>query len=123
MFTFTDTNGLSSLAATIGRYAKLLLEDTRLNVAEKLTRLLSATALFLILLILVSVVMVFLSISVAIGLSVVMSPLWAFILVAAFYLVCIALLIICRKPLLINPIARFISILMLDKPQTPTSND
>lgn len=111
--------------ATIGEYLKLLFEDTRLNFAEKLTRILSASALFLLLTIVATVAFVFLSIAVSLALSVIIRPLWAFVIVSAFYVLVIAVLVLFRRQLITDPIARFISSILLDPPtdKTPTNND
>jgi len=114
----------SSVGAVIGDYIKLLVEDTRLNVAEKLTRLLSAIALCSLLTIVVTVALVFVSIAVGLALTHIFSPLLAFSSVAAFYIILMIILIAARKKLLADPIARFISVLLLDPPQEPTpTND
>lgn len=113
----------SALGNTISQYVKLLVEDTRLSLAEKLTRLFSAIALSALLTILCSVAMVFVSIAIALGLSELMNPLWAFVIVAAFYLVVLVLLITCRNALIVNPIARFISRLLLPAPKKESTND
>lgn len=121
-----QTPGVSTLLSTVSEYLKLLLEDTRLNFAEKLTRILSASALFLLLTIVATVALVFLSIAVSIALSVAISPLWAFVIVAGFYVLVLVLLVTCRRTFIVNPIARFISTILLDEPvenQTPASND
>ena len=102
--------------SSISEYIRLLIEDTRLNVAEKLTRVLSAAALFLLLTILVTVALVFLSIAVSVALSVAMRPLWAFIIVAGFYVILLVVLIACRRTLIVDPIARFLSSILLDPP-------
>lgn len=120
----TDNPGtFSSITSGISKYVSLLVEDTKLNVAEKLTRLLSAVALCSLLTIIVTVALVFISIAVGLALSHAFSPLWAFFCVAAFYVVLLAVLIIFRRSLLVNPIARFISVLLLDPPQEKTAKD
>ena len=118
------TPGLSGISHIIGRYVKLLIEDTRLNVAEKLTRLLSTIALASLLTIIVTVALVFVSIAVGIALAESLSPLWSFIILAGFYIVLLIVLVTCRKTLLVNPVARFISSIMLDPPaNTDTRHD
>ena len=95
--------GVKSLLATVSEYLKLLIEDTRLT-------------LFLLLTIVITVAMVFLSIAVSVALSVALRPLWAFIIVAGFYIVLLAVLFFGRKILIVNPIARFISSILIDPP-------
>ncbi|MCH5221668.1 MAG: phage holin family protein [Muribaculaceae bacterium] len=116
-------NTASGLARVLVQYAKLLLEDARLTMAEKLTRLLSALA-FCSLLIIVGVVsLVFVSTAIALVLANAISPMWALIIVASFYVIVLVVLILCRKPLLVNPIARFVSRLVLTAPQNEQKND
>ncbi|MDE6612447.1 MAG: phage holin family protein [Muribaculaceae bacterium] len=114
---------IRNLSATVAQYIRLLIEDTRLNVAEKLTRLLSAIALSALLTIVGTVALVFISIAVGFALAEIVPPLWSFIIVAGFYIVVLILLITCRTALLVNPIARFISSLLLPAPQKPKTND
>lgn len=116
-------DGLRGIGNTVSRYVKLLVEDTRLNVAEKLTRLLSAIALASLVTIITTVALVFVSIAVGIALSDMLTPLWAFVIVAGFYLLVLVLLITCRRVLLVNPIARFLSVLLLEAPKNPDGHD
>lgn len=117
--------GVTSLLRTISEYLKLLVEDARLNAAEKLTRLLSVCVLFVLITMLVTVAMLFLTIAVSLALSAAMSPLWAFIIVTGFYVLLIVLVVACRRALIENPIARFISALIVKEPceQKPTQEE
>lgn len=116
-------DGIRGITATVRQYLALLIEDTRLNVTEKLTRLLAAIALASLLTILITVALVFITLAVGFALASALSPLWGFIIVAAFYILIMVILICFRKPLLVNPIARFISVLLLDAPTTEPAND
>lgn len=118
-------SGISLLLRTISEYLKLLVEDARLNAAEKLTKLLSVCVLFVLLTMLITVAMLFLTIAVSLALSAAISPLWAFIIVTAFYLLLIVLVVTCRRSLIENPIARFITALIVKEPceQKPTSEN
>ena len=113
--------------AAISRYVKLLIEDTRLGLAEKLTRLLSAIAVSAVIVILAIVAMVFVSIGISYLLTSVLSPVWSFLTVAAFYVVVIAVFVALKRQLVVDPIARFISSLLVEPPvPTPsqtTDND
>lgn len=112
-----NPNILSALSQTGLRYLKLLAEDTRLNLAQKLTRILAATALFALTTIVVTVTLVFVSIAIAIALSEAIDPLWAFIIVAGFYVIVLTILIVGRRTLIVDPIARFISMVLLPEPE------
>lgn len=113
----------SRLSESARTYIRLLVEDTKLNVVEKLTRLLAAIAMCSLLTILTTAALVFISIAAGLALSTVIPPLWAFIIVAGLYITVMILLICFRTKLLVNPIARFISRLLLDAPQNPESDD
>lgn len=120
----TSPTGLSAISQIVGKYAKLLIEDTRLSIAEKLTRLLATIALASLLTIIATVALVFISIAVGIALAKSLSPLWSFVIVAGFYLSLLVILITCRRTLLVNPIARFISTILLPPPtKNDTGND
>lgn len=120
----SSPSGLSAISQIVGKYVKLLVEDTRLNVAEKLTRLLSTIALASLLTIIVTVALVFVSIAVGIALAETLSPLWSFVIVAGFYIALLIILVTCRRTLLVSPIARFISSILLPPPtKNDTGND
>lgn len=114
---------VEGIMGTVQRYLKLLIEDTRLNAAEKLTRLMAAVAMAAILLFLAVVTLVFLSLGLSLALSEVMAPLWAFIIVAGIYIILCAVLIIARKQLIVDPIARFVSKLLLNPPVKETKQN
>ncbi|MDE6467468.1 MAG: phage holin family protein [Muribaculaceae bacterium] len=116
-------NTVSTLWSTISTYLSLLIEDTRLSAAEKITRLLSGIAMCALMVILSTVALVFISIAGALGLASVLSPAWAFVIVAGVYLLIAALLLVFRTQLLVNPIARFISRIILPAPKKNESND
>lgn len=120
----TTPTGLTAISQIVGKYIKLLVEDTRLSIAEKLTRLLATIALVSLLTIIATVALVFISIAVGIALAQSLSPLWSFVIVAGFYTALLVVLVTCRRTLLVNPIARFISTILLQPPtKTDTGND
>lgn len=114
--TEVSSNNNNGLMAAISRYVKLLIEDTRLGLAEKLTRLLSAIAVSAVIVILAIVAMVFVSIGISYLLTSVLSPVWSFLTVAAFYVVVIAVFVALKRQLVVDPIARFISSLLVEPP-------
>lgn len=107
----------SAIGTTISRYVKLLLEDSRLNIAEKLTRLLSALTVCALILVLALATLLFLSIAVGIALADIMNPIFAYVIVGSFYAVLALVIFLCKTPLIINPIARFISRLLIEAPE------
>lgn len=117
----SNKSSFTGLSEAVRSYISLLIEDAKLNAAEKLTRLLSAIALCSLLTILTTVILVFVSIAAGVALAAVIKPLWAFVAVASLYILIMVLLICYRTRLLVDPIARFISRLLLDAPKTPES--
>lgn len=107
----------SAIGSTVSRYIKLLLEDTRLNIAEKLTRLLSALTVCALVLVLALATLLFLSIAAGIALADIMNPIWAYVIVGSFYAVLAVVIFFCKTTLIVNPIARFISRLLIEAPE------
>ena len=107
----------SAVMSTVSRYIKLLLEDTRLNVTEKLTRLLSALTVCALLLVLALATLLFLSLAAGPALADVMNPIWAYVIVASFYAVIAVVIFFCKTVLIVNPIARFLSRLLIEAPE------
>lgn len=107
----------SAVMPTVSRYIKLLLEDTRLNVTEKLTRLLSALTVCALLLVLALATLLFLSLAAGQALADVMNPIWAYVIVASFYAVIAVVIFFCKTVLIVNPIARFLSRLLIEAPE------
>lgn len=122
-----DFNNASNTAASIGstvvKYLKLLVEDTKLNATEKLVRLFSAVAICAICFVLGIAIILFLSLAAAQALSEVIDPVWGCVAVAGFYAILALVLYLCRTALIINPISRFLSRLLLDAPENTVKND
>lgn len=119
-----SSSAVQTMIASVSRYVKLLIEDTRLNATEKLTRLFSAITIFAIVLVLGLAALLFLSVAVAEAISDFISPIWAYIILAAFYALLAGVVVLCRYSFIVNPIARFISRLLLDAPENnSTSHD
>ena len=121
------TSGLKALTAGVTRYVKLRLEDARLNAAEKLTLLLSALTFYALMIIVGMVALIFISIGVGHMLaSTISHPMWAYVYIAGFYVILFVLLVVFRQKLIFDPIARFISRLIVEPPkeaETQKSND
>lgn len=112
-----------SLPAIISRYVSLLIEDTRLSVAEKVTRLVASIAFVAAVVIVSTVAMVFISLSASMFLSQVIGPRWAFLIVAGFYALVLIIILAAKRVLLVDPIARFISRLIVTPPESDKNND
>ncbi len=120
------SNGNSSFTVIwqmIQRLCRLYVSRARLNFAEKLARLFSRVALALIVLILGICVMVFLTLALSAVLTDVLPDYWSYLIIGGFYLIVILLLIALRGPILINPITRFISGIIVESPLNNTTDD
>ncbi len=96
--------------------ARLYIENAKLTLAEKLTLLFVAIAFYSIAMLLLTFCLVFLSIALAKLLSLAMAAYWAYIIIAAFYFLLLAAVAVFKQSLLLNPISRFISKLLIDNP-------
>ena len=112
-------NNLQSLFDSIRRLVSLHIDYARLTAAEKITVLLSTIAFSALVVIFGTLVLIFLSIGVGHMLSETVAHIWAYLIVAGFYLVLFILLFVFRKKLFVNPTARFISRLFCKEPENP----
>lgn len=123
----------NEMTTPVKRLVKLYVESARLNVVEKLTRFLTGVAIALICTLFVIICLAFVSFGIVVELKTVVPSYAAYLIVGGFYLLLIAGLIIFKRTLLLNPIARFLSKLILDPPAEscrnaeqetqPTNND
>ncbi len=101
------------------RLFSLYVENIRLSSAEKLTILLSGVALVSISAVLAIISLLFLTISLANLLDDFISPCWSYLIIAGIFMLAIAVLIVFKEQLVINPIARFVSKLLVEPPKKP----
>ena len=120
----SENNELNSSLKNIKAYGKLIIENLRLVSTEKTTILLSSAALAVMLGLIVVIVFFFLSIAVVLLLANWMPLMYSFVAVGGFFLLMGLLLFLMRKPLIVNPVARFMSRLFLEPPvEATTSKD
>lgn len=118
-----DTGSISTLTLLLRRLAGLYIRSARLSVAEKLTLLFSAVALYSVAMILGMVALVFITIGIASVLAAYIAPFWSYLIVGGVFVLIIVILFVFRKQLLINPIARFISRLVVESPIKKDKDD
>lgn len=118
-----DNSSFTVIWHMIQRLCRLYVSRARLDFAEKLARLFSGVALALIVLILGICVMVFLTLALSAVLTDVLPDYWSYLIIGGFYLIVILLLIALRGPILINPITRFVSRIIVESPLNNTSDD
>lgn len=94
-------------------YAKLYVRYARLTLAEKVTVFLTAAAVAIAAFVFTVIFIFYMSLALAWWISPYIGIVWAYALISFAYLLLIAVLLIFRKPLIMNPISRFISRLIL----------
>ena len=110
-----DLGSYKELFAEIKKYVTLQVDYTKYTVTEKMVVLLSATATALILGALGFGVLFYLSIALADYLTEVLNCQWgAHAIVAGIYALLLVFVVIMRKPMIVDPIARFLSKLFLN---------
>lgn len=95
------------------QYVKLQIEYGKLTLTEKMTMLISSLAIGLICVFLAVIAIFFLSMSAVDLMATELGSTWSCLIMCGFYLLLIVLLIVLRKPLIVNPLARLISRIIL----------
>ena len=118
-----------AILSNLWALARGTLDGLRLSAAERLTLLLSAIAVAAIAAVLVTAVLLFASIGAAQLLSSI-TPDGAYFIVAGFYALLLLLLFLLRRPLIVDPVSRLVTRLLVPPPQetpvetqTPRNND
>ena len=119
-----NNNGLSpnnelvyGTVQSLKRLAQLYLEAIKLKTTEKITILISSIAFVGVALVLGLVCLVFVSIGVGHILATTVAPHLAYLIVAAFYIILFALTIALKRRIFVDPIARFMSQLLVEEPE------
>ena len=112
-----ETNNYSLLYRLAMRLFNLKVEDARLMLAVKLTKLLGAVVYLFVGFMLLLCLLGFIAAGAAHLLCEFMSPMWAYLIIALFYFLLLTVVIAAKKYLIINPIARFISRLIVEQPK------
>lgn len=102
----------------VKRFLRLGLDNMRLTLTEKLTVLFSAMAFFVIAIALCAFVLVFISVGVVKLLTLSMPEHFACMLVSVVYMIVFGVLYVLRRKIIVDPIARFLSRLLVKPPKT-----
>lgn len=108
-----NDNKFSTLWVEFQDFLKLNLDYARLTAAEKLTMLLVAISLCLIGFVLVSLILFFASMALIGIIARSTGLVGAELIMGGFYVFMLVLVIAFRRPLIVNPISRFVSKLFL----------
>jgi len=98
------------------RIAGLYIQSGKLTLTKVMTGILTAVVIAFICLLFVIISLALLSYGAIEALSLHMSSIWAYLIVGGFYLILIVLMIVFRRTIIINPIARSLSKIILDAP-------
>ncbi len=97
----------------VRRYLRLKTEDIKLTLSEKITVLVSTFAVAAVLALLSGIVMLFLTVAAANWIGESLGMAWAYLIIAGVYLIGMVLVVIFRRQLIIDPVARFVTRLIL----------
>lgn len=95
------------------KYLNLRIEELKLTMAEKVTVLISTAAVVAIAGMILTLLFLFLMLALVHWMACVMPIALAYAIMAGFFLICCILVFILRKPLIVDPVSRFISRLFL----------
>ena len=110
----TDSqNSFNRLWTLLRDFLNHKLEYARLTGAEKVTVMLSGIALVMVALMLTLFCIFFLSLAISQWIASAIGLGWSYLITAGIYAIVIVLLIVFRKPLIQDPIARFVSKIFL----------
>lgn len=119
---FSSTSGptagqsgkFEAIKHSLRRLLSLYLESAKLTAAEKLTVLLSAAVMFVSIFILTTIALAFGAVALLQVLELALCPIAAAAILAGIFILLALLIFLLRKPLIINPTARFMSKLIMD---------
>lgn len=111
------SESVGSIVKGVKRLGMLYFEKARLKTTEKITILLSTIAFSAVIMALGIVCLVFVSIGIGHLLATSIAPHLAYLIVAAFYLILFVTVIAMRRKLFVDPIARFMSRLLVEEPE------
>ena len=113
----SPTHTLSAIARNVKRLFALNVENVRLKATDKLTVLLSSIAFYAVAMVMGLVCLVFVSIGLGHLLATTLAPHLAYLIIAFFYLIMFILVFALKRRLFIDPIARFMSRLLVEIPE------
>ena len=105
---------IAQLVEAAKRYIGVKSEYIKLDIIEKVVRLLTLTAVTLVALLLVLLMLIYISFAVAYALSNVVGMVWAFMIVAGIYLLLLILFVYNRRKWIERPLVRFLADLLLN---------
>lgn len=109
-----------SLWQSLQRLFNLEVDNAKMLITEKLTVLTARLAVCFVVFVVGTCTLIFTSMGVADILLEDLPPRWTYLIIAGFYALVMIILIAFRRRVFINPIARFMSRVILDPPEAET---
>lgn len=116
-----STDKVQSAWRDLLAYLKLRLENLKLVSTEKSAILMSTCVVAAIIAVMLAFALLFLSIGLVLLLATTMPVFWCFMIMGGFYVALALVVYCCRTSLITDPIARFMSRLLLDRPDSDTN--
>ncbi len=110
-----DKNSYTVIIEELKKYARLKLDYAKLTGAEKLSVLLSSLAVAGCIAVIFFIVLFFIAAAFQSFISQFVGNVFAHLVVAALFVVLGVVLYLCRKTLILNPICRIVSKVLIDK--------
>lgn len=104
---------IGQLVEALKQYIGLQREYIKLDVIEKVVRLITTITLTAVLALFLLLIFIYLSFAAAYALAPLVGTAWAFVIVAAFYLVIFLLLMAFRKQWIERPVVKFLASLLM----------
>ncbi|MDE6484220.1 MAG: hypothetical protein K2L14_02360 [Duncaniella sp.] len=102
-------NQFRTLWAEAKNYFTLNVDYAKFTLAEKLTVFLTAASVCAVAFVLLAIMMFFVSMALVRWIAEATGMVGAYFIMTGFYVILLALVIILRKPLIINPISKFVT--------------
>lgn len=106
---------IGQLVETIKHYIGLQKEYVKLDVVDKVVRLLTAITVFVVLVGLLTIALIYFSFAAAYALSTVVGLTGGFCIIAVFYIILLLLFIAFRHQWIEKPLVRFLASLLMQK--------
>jgi hypothetical protein len=110
-----NVESIAQLIEILKHYLGLQTEYVKLDVIDKVVRLLKAATLAVLFFFITIAVLMYFSFAVAFWLSAYIGVAWAFLIVSVFHLLIFILFIICRKSWIEKPLVHFLASILLSK--------
>ncbi len=110
-----NVESIAQLIEVLKHYLGLQTEYVKLDLIDKVVRLLTAAALAIIFILIIIAVLMFFSVAFAFWISSFVGTAMAFLIVAILHLLIFVLFVIYRKPWIEKPLVHFLASLLLSK--------